>query len=466
MAHPSADLVCPAAAMNTLPYQTPVTAGNLPPPPAQRGMTRREYGSALFMFLLSPLLPAIAATLKFGSKYAVWIWVFFIGIFGYHMIFDSTSDGAKHTRTLGLYEEKTFPVFVADAASILLLRPVELERGTTQDDLFLHVLMYFVSRLSSSKEVLFLFVGLIYGYFYVSSVQRIHALMAPRWNILLMTLFVLFVFWSGVDGLSNMRFPLGMWVLFYGALRYYESGQHRYFILACLAPLIHVGHILSVLPLLAIRVVGIRPLIFVGVLAASFLFTILDVEMVTRWASMTEVGQEKARHYVSEEVSVGYFAARGRTSFHARWQLAAGKLIFTVLLFYALATSGYMQRRLPPLLSHLCSMGILLLSISNIATFSIAVNRRLGIAAGLFILAFLTLYYAQLRQAAIGTRTQRDYFEVLVFLLMPAIALFLFTQFSMIGDFMDLRTILSPAFYPFLDEGPISIKEFIRNVIS
>jgi hypothetical protein len=453
--------------MNSIPYPSqsnPAVVGGMSGRPV---MTRREYVNALCLFLFTPLLPAMAATLKFGSKYATWIWIFFVGIFGYHIIFDSTSDGATHTQTLGLYEEKTFPVFVAEAASILLLRPVEMERGKTQDDLFLHLLMYVISRISVSKESLFLAVGLIYGFFYVSSIQRIHALTAPRWNIVLMTLFVLFVFWRGVDGLSNMRFPLGMWVLFYGALRNYETGRDRYFVLACMAPLIHIGHVLTVLPLCAVRLFGVRPVMYTGILIASLLFTVVDVDMVTRFAGMTQVGQDKVSRYVSEDISVGYFMPRGRESFHARWQLVAGKLVVTVLLGYTLIASGYLRRALSPLIAQLLSMGMLLLTISNMATFSIDVNRRVGIAAGVFLLAAFILYYSGLtREAGSGRPMNWRVFNLLVFLLMPAIALFLFTQFSMIGDFMDLRTILSPAFYPFLDEGPISIKEFIRNVIS
>jgi hypothetical protein len=465
MAHPSTGLVCPAAAMKSIPYQTPVTAGSWLSPTAHRGMTRREFSNALFMFLLSPLLPALSATLKFGSKYATYIWVIFIGIFGYHIIFSPTSDGAKHAQTLTLYADTSFSAFVSESLSILTFTPVQLGSGRTQDDLFLHVLMYGLSRFSVSKEALFLVVGLIYGFFYVSSIQRVHALAGSRWNVTLATLFILFVFWRGLDGISGIRFFLGMWVLFYGALRHYETGQSRYLILACAAPLVHVGHVLTIIPLLAVRIFGVRPAVYLGILIMSFLFTVVNVSQFTQWAGRTQVGQDKVQRYVSETTSVGYFNPRGREAFHARWQLPAGKLVFTVLLLYALATSGYIKRRLSPLLGQLLSMGILLLSISNMATFSIAVNLRVGITAGLFILAFLTIFYSQLQHAGPGVRTNPRVFDALVIILMPASALFLFTQFSMIGDYMDLRTLLSPALYPFLAEGPISIKEFIRMVL-
>lgn len=428
-------------------------------------MTRREYVNALFMFLLSPLLPVIAATLKFGSKYAVWIWIFFIGIFGYHIIFTPTSDGAKHARTLALYEDITFSEFLEDSVSILTFRPARLSSGATQDDIFLHALMYGISRISVSKEMLFLVVGLIYGFFYVNSVQRVYTLIGSRWNILLATLFTMFVFWRGLDGMSGIRFWLGAWVLFYGALRHFETGRPQYLILACMAPLVHIGHILTIIPLLAVRVLGVRPMVYLGILIGSLAFTIVDVSFATDLAARTEVGQDKATRYISEDVSVGYFNPRGRDSFHARWQLPAGKLVYTVLLFYALATSGYLNNRISPLLSRLLSVGMLLLSISNMATFSIAVNLRVSITAGLFIFAFLAIYYGQQRLVFSREPAKLRIFELLVVLLLPAAALFLFTQFSMIGDFMDLRTLLSPAFYFVLEEGPLSIKEFIRAVL-
>ena len=430
------------------------------------GISRQEFMNSLIVFLISPALAIIPAVRKFHSRYSRLLLVIFIGLFGFHMVFSRTSDGTRHKESLNQYESKTWGDFFGEAWSIVQLKPVEIRPRFDQEDLYLHALTFAVSRFTTDGRWMFMVVGLVYGFFYITGIQRIHRLIQGKLDFTLINLFILFVLWRSLDGMSGIRFFTGTWVLFNGAAGFFETGKKRHLALALSAPLFHVGHFLTAPALLVVVFAGIRPLLYTGLFLASFTFTFIEVGTFKELASTTEVGEAKMDDYISEDVQVDYFQARGRQSFHARWSQTAGKAVITILFLFSIFATGYLKR-LPGdrMVLGLASYGLILMTISNMAYFSFAINLRVMITAGLFILSYLILNYDLLRTYP-PFKSRAQLFRLLTLILLPASGLFIFTQLSMVGDFVDLRVALSPFLYPFLGDEPIAAKELIRNLIN
>jgi len=106
----------------------------------------------------------------------------------------------------------------------------------------------------------------------------------------------------------------------------------------------------------------------------------------------------------------------------------------------------------------LAGLGILMLSMANMVGFAPVLRNRVFVNFGLYALAYLVLHYSVLRPPP-GIKRN------LVYIATPGIILFIFTQYSQIGDFMDFRAFVSPLIYPFLGDDPVSIKEFIRSLL-
>ncbi|MDZ7755188.1 hypothetical protein [Rhodohalobacter sp.] len=171
------------------------------------------------------------------------------------------------------------------------------------------------------------------------------------------------------------------------------------------------------------------------------------------------MGEAKMQAYAIEDDGGDGFERVDTRSFHARYYLSTGKLIVQVLFIYALLFLGYLKGdNHDPLRTRLAGLAILMLSLANLSGFAPALQNRVFVNFGLFALAYLVLHYSKLNPSPGLHRN-------IVYVALPGILLFVFTQYSQNGDFMDFRVLFSPLMYPFLGDDPVSMKEFIRSLL-
>jgi hypothetical protein len=182
--------------------------------------------------------------------------------------------------------------------------------------------------------------------------------------------------------------------------------------------------------------------------------------MIEPYLTSTGLGEAKMQAYVEDdEVGGPRFSTVDNRSFHAKYYRYAADRIIQVLFIYALLFMGYMKNNNhDKLRTGLAGLGILMLSMANMVGFAQVLRNRVFVNFGLYALAYLVLHYSVLRPPP---GIQRN----LVYIATPGILLFVFTQYSQIGDFMDFRAFVSPLVYPLLGDDPVSVKEFIRSIL-
>ena len=153
--------------------------------------------------------------------------------------------------------------------------------------------------------------------------------------------------------------------------------------------------------------------------------------------STTEVGETKMQQYSGEHWEERLENEEKKVkSLHAEYYRKGSNLSLQVLIFTSFFMGGYLSKDYKDkLLDGLASMAILLLSLSNFVNSVIPVlGNRLFLSFGLFALAYLIRLYSKH-----NIRTNQH--KWIVYLCLPAIALFIFTQWSINGDLLDFKVL-------------------------
>jgi hypothetical protein len=427
-------------------------------------MTKAQLGYNILLFLISPLLAVLPALASFGKRYTKTIIIIFFGFYGATMIFPPGTDGTRHAGNIeNHYEGLELGEFLKETKAIFLFRP----EPETNDDFFLHLISYIVSFFSSTTTGLYLVIGLIYGYFFTTGVSKVYSSIEGKWTFVVLLLFIVFVSWKSFEGINSIRNHTGAWIFFNGAFSYFKTRERKYILLVMLAPIVHFGYFIITLPFYVVLFLGNRPYLYLSILCASF-FVKPNVTFIENLTAETELGRSKFDGYVRDET---YFqrkeeARLSRQSFHVAYYMTGIRYVLVTLLFFAIFFSGYLHKKkqYPYLLSCLASMAILLLAASNMSSFAESLEKRLFSNFGYYALSYLTILFSisQIRQS-------KQFFhlgaKLITVLSIPPIGLFLFVQYSLIGEFTDFRVVVSPILYPLFSGESVSIKEFIKQLM-
>jgi hypothetical protein len=340
--------------------------------------------------------------------------------------------------------------------SILSLRG----SAVTIDEPYMSVLAFTVSRFSADPSVLFMFAGLVFGYFYIKGVTLLYNESIGKWNFSLVVLFTFFVSWVFLDGVNAPRTHTANWVLFCGAFLYLKTADVKYIFLVLAAPLVHFGYLAMILPFFVYFFFRDMKYAYIAVLVVSY-FASAGMNMLEPILTATELGESKVQAYTGSDrwdPEVQAMIEDDR-SFHARYYRFLSDYSIQFMFFISLIWSGYIGGKYHDRIQNgLGSIAILLLSFANFATFIPVLRNRLFLSFGLFALAYLFRLYAKNWDDLI-----KRHWVIIVCI--PFILLYLFVKYSIIGDYFDFRMLFSPLFYPILGDDPVSIKQFIRELL-
>jgi len=413
----------------------------------------------LILFLISPLLAILASMANFQQKNARITLVLFVAAFGYTLSHTGNNDGYRQAMNFSeYYHNLDFEQFQHLIIEILSLNGGK-HLGAGADELYLPLLSYSLSQFTTNPSWLFLAAGIVYGTFFIRGISLVYDDIHRNWNIVILVLFVFFFSWKNLEGLNSIRNWTGAWCFFNGAYLYLKTRNINYILLVMLAPMFHFGYLVITLPFYAYLIIGDRKYLLLGILVFSYLFS-ASSGMIEPYLTSTGLGEAKMQAYVEDdEVGGPRFSTVDNRSFHAKYYRYAADRIIQVLFIYALLFMGYMKNNNhDKLRTGLAGLGILMLSMANMVGFAQVLRNRVFVNFGLYALAYLVLHYSVLRPPP---GIQRN----LVYIATPGILLFVFTQYSQIGDFMDFRAFVSPLVYPLLGDDPVSVKEFIRSIL-
>ncbi|WOK05371.1 hypothetical protein RT717_20020 [Imperialibacter roseus] len=426
-------------------------------------MTNDGLKYKLGLFLYSPLIPLIYVIKDFSAPYSRVILILFFGYFGLTMYFPEGTDGYRHSENLAAhYDNLPFSQFVDEGIRILKFDPPK----ETNDDIFLHIVSYITSFFSTSYSLLYMFVGLIYGFFFVNSIYLIYSQLELKRSKVLLMLFIVFVFWKSFEGINSIRNWTGAWCMFYGVASYLFTSKKKYLGFVLLAPMIHFGYFIISFPVLVVFLAGNRPYIYFALFAMSYVVQV-PLNLVSSYSSFTKLGDEKLRIYYQDDHKrqEKYSRFAETASFHKQYAIEAASVNFLILFIFGLFIFSYFKSGAQIYqFSTLASIALLMLTFSNLTPFVPSLVKRLELNSYFYSLSFLLVSFNFKLQQQVVTSSLK-FFKALVICSTPVIMLYLFMQLSYIMEFADAKVFVSPLISFFSLDAALPIKELIKDFL-
>lgn len=352
-----------------------------------------------YFMLISPFI-SLGISLKSkqltlnGKK---WLLIIFITIFG--SVLNTKTKGGDGVDMQELvknhYTEKSITQFSSELYQLIRLKPVE----NTQNDVFLHVLGYFVGSVLSMPEALFLFVGFIYAFFYVGTIFYAIRLMGERpWAWIVIALFSAFIAWKTIHDLQYIRTWTGLYVLTFASLGYFHKKQHRFLLLLLLSPCFHFGYTVMVLPVWAVIIFGNRKILYAVLFTLSFSTQLIPEAFIVNQLNKVPLGAGNVKTYYTDpsevdksKVNIDSNTGKNNVRFYMAYvNTNLHYLGFTIIAFSIIA-SGIYFNKMNFIEASIFSTGLLGEFLSNTTFFISALHNRMGVVAASFILLSATL---------------------------------------------------------------------------
>lgn len=350
-----------------------------------------------FFMLITPVIGLFLGNFdrRLSPNAKKWLLIIFITIFGSTFNMKPSPDAVRHQESVeNHYTEKTYREFFVEAYNILTFKKVE----DTKNDLYLHCLGFLVGGILQMPKLLFTFVAFIYAYFYVGSAFKIIRLLKGKpWTSLAVAFFLAFVAWKTIHDLQTIRTYTGLWIMFYGALSYFQSGNKKFLALLALPPFIHLGYFVMVIPAWIVVFFHNWKMIYAVLFFVSFLTQVIPEQWALKQLQKVPIGAQKIEAYYQsptertqadslekkQDQNLRFYRAYMITGLHT-W----GFSICAMVLILAGGYFFYMNF----IESCLLSTGILAKALSNGVFFITALSNRLEAIAAVFILAAITLF--------------------------------------------------------------------------
>ena len=189
-----------------------------------------------------------------------------------------------------------------------------------------------------------------------------------------------------------------MWILLYAILNFHETKKIKYFLLAFVPPLIHVGYFALAFPIWIVLLSGYRnPKIYFIIFIVSMLVSNFVAQVgFNEFASQTEVGASKTQaYYVDDEVaerrSSRIEASASKARFYKNFErfglhikVLSGLIIF---IFVFLRQGGFGKIE-----NTLFSYGLAMGAFANFFTQIFAVYNRGWEISGVLILSLVVIF--------------------------------------------------------------------------
>lgn len=410
----------------------------------------------LFIYLLSPLLALLSGLSSADIKIKKFSVIIFFTIYGSIAFFPEGSDATRHL--LGVtehYFELNFFQFVSEFISLLVFKPMP----GINNDVFIHVLSY-LAGLFNYPRLLYILVSIIYGFFFTSSIFKIfEKLDSDKFGFFLIFFFVYFIFWKNVEGINSIRNHTGAWVLFYGAINYFDSRKNIYLLFVLLSISIHVQYLLISIPVFIVSILRIPPFVYIFILVASF-FVVIPQSSVIDQFTLSEIGDKKVNAYVKSDEYFNEKNLNLQKNLNSYAYAVRGGFIFEVItgILVLLLVNGNYSKSTSYFEFSFMSVGILMVSLANVLDFIPAVYSRIFQNAGLYILSsFLILLNSD--RIFTGGHLPKFLINIILIGLTLSCSFILIFKLSVIISFTSVFLLGFPAFPLIFQYINLSIRE-------
>lgn len=415
---------------------------------------------SLILSVFSPLLVLIDAIRSSDWRYKHWALTLFITLYGSTIQLQVGNDGYRHREMVYThYQNLSFTDFVNELYTMLTFGVNE----SMAQDVYKHLLSYGLVQIGL-PSLFFTVVAFVYGYFFSGAILLIlRKFSNARHSYLFLAFAFLFLLVKNVEGINTVRTYTGLWVLVYASLQYLNTKKKRYLLLMLAPPFIHVAYFIMVLPAYLFLLIGNRVRWFSIIFILSSFISFIPASQIQSKLQQTELGAEKIQGYSIDEESEFGEVVESQSQVGASWyrtlQKAGLQKWALYILIFTMIFSGIYALRMNYLQRSLFSIGLLTLTLSNLAWSVTALANRSQLIGMVFILAALLLAWQDNTVRMFIERKAVRFMLVITYLIFIP---FIIYSISALLDFMSIYQLNFP-FVVWIDANlNMSVKEFLR----
>ena len=386
--------------------------------------------TAFFYFVFFPFLGLVNALRHYRSAWAKPTLIAFVAFFGMSMVKSDTVDSTRYIQKLEqLYADtKDFDTVIASFYS----------ETDGQPDIYVGLVTYVFSLFTDNGNLLFLFYGFVFGYFYVNNIWLVIQESYGRLSWLPILVLLTFSFVIGFWTVNGVRMWTAAHVFFYGGFLYLYHGQKKGLLIALSSILFHFSFALPIVLLLVYSLVQFNFRLLYFFYVASFFVAELNVEFIRTFleSNLPVFLQPRVKTYLNED----YIESVEEFMLGANWYilflqkfLSYFSLVFISVLFF----KADLGKGVPKLLG----FSLLFLAVCNIISLLPSGGRYLNVAF-LFSMASCFIVVANTK-LAIVTRSAK--------LLSPLLIVFCIVSIRTSFDFINITTLTNPIVVMFTD---------------
>jgi len=334
------------------------------------------------------LIMALKHYNKFNTKNIILV---FCVLYGFTFVINEKMDGDRYAERLKNDYGKPF----SDSAfneHITGLYETSLD--------FVQPLINFViSRVTDSHHVLFAVYALVFGYFWLKSIDFVNKRFQMDRNELTILYTIFFISLIPIFNINGFRMWTAAWIFIYGALHVVVNKDWRYLLISLAACTVHFSFLTANVILILWFFLGNHKWVYLSLALITFAISELDLSVVRSYAQMISPALEsKANAYASDAYADNVAQLRGNDVWFMQLSpiLTRYLLLFNLLFMIFVST----KKKLPKSELNLLSFTLLFLAYANIASLVPSGGRFVTVysvfAAILSIILVSKYYYSRL----------------------------------------------------------------------
>ncbi|MGC4041436.1 MAG: hypothetical protein QM710_11805 [Flavobacterium sp.] len=379
--------------------------------------------NAIFYFFIFPFLGFVNAVRNYRSTWAKPTVIAFVAFFGMSMVKNSPSDSVRYVQSLG--------TMYSSAKDFDTIKESLYSGEGGQTDLYVTLVTFVFSLFTNSGDILFLFFGLVFGYFYANNTWLVlnesQGKLDWKQHLLLAAFSMIVGFWT----VNGVRMWTAAHVFFYGSFIYLYHGKKKGILIAATSVLIHFSFVIAIAMLIVYSLIRINYRFIYIFYIASFFIAELNVDFIknTLQSNLPEFMQPKVKTYFNEEYFEGYEQAVTAVN----WYVLYYKSLLTYFMVFFISIITF-KVKLSPKNKRLLGFSLLFLAVANILSLLPSGGRFLYVAF-LFSLATCFIVVSNNKEPILGKSLKY---------LSPLLILFCIISIRLAMDYFNVTTLTNP----------------------
>ncbi|WP_445454329.1 hypothetical protein [Flavobacterium sp. 25HG05S-40] len=379
--------------------------------------------NAFFYFILFPFFGLINAIRHYRSSWAKPTMIAFVAFFGLSMVKSDTADSTRYVQNLEMMynSNKDFETIQNGLYNG--------EGG--QVDIYVTVVTFIFSLFTDNGNLLFMFFGLIFGYFYANNIWLVltqsKGKLSWEQHLLLAAFSMIVGFWT----INGVRMWTAAHVFFYGGFLYLYQDKKKGIFIALCSILIHFSFIIPSFFLVAYSLFRLNFRVLYLFYIASFFIAELNIDFIrtSLESNLPEFLLPKVKTYFNDDYLDGYEEVAVSVNWYVLYYkkiLTYFTAIFITILFFKTNLSASVKK--------LLGFSMLFLSVANIISLLPSGARFLNVA---FLFSLATCFI-------VVSNTKVVFVAKSIRLLSPLLILFCIISLRLSLDYFNVTTLTNP----------------------